>query len=175
MTSTSISTPEPAVADDHVQFSRRFLEHSRDEFRNGDLREASEKAWGAVAHALKAIAVHRGWQHNSHYLLHAISDQLGREFDQTKFFDHLAIASSMHQNFYENNRGEDAVAYAIDDIERFLAKLDEVRVSSPMPFTVSTTADQRRLRALLGWATAEVPAIGAHSGFGFSKGNLADG
>jgi hypothetical protein len=81
----------------------------------------------------------------------------------------------MHQNFYENNRGEDAVAYAIDDIERFLAKLDEVRVSSPMPFTVSTTADQRRLRALLGWATAEVPAIGAHSEVGFSKADPVDG
>ena len=175
MTTTSISTPEPAGADDHVQFSRRFLEHSRNELRNGELLQASEKAWGAVAHALKAIAVQRGWQHNSHYLLHAISDQLGREFDRTDFFDHLAIASSMHQNFYENNREEDAVAYAIDDIERFLAKLDEVRVSPPMPFTVSTTADQRRLRTLRGWGTAEVPAIGAHSDVGFTKADPADG
>ena len=175
MTTTPEPPPGRSDTDDHVQISRRFLEHSRNELLNGDLLQASEKAWGAVAHALKAIAVQRGWQHNSHYLLHAIPDQLGREFDREDFYSHLAMASSMHQNFYENNRGEAAIAYSIDDIERFVAKLDEIRVSPPRPFTVATREDQNRLRALLGWATAEVPAIGAHSEVGFSKGNLADG
>jgi hypothetical protein len=81
----------------------------------------------------------------------------------------------MHQNFYENNRGEAAIAYSIDDIERFVAKLDEIRVSPPRPFTVATREDQNRLRWLLGLPGSDIPAIGAHSDSGFSKAEPVDG
>ena len=32
----------------------------------GDLCQAGEKAWGAVAQLTKAVATHRGWQHSDH-------------------------------------------------------------------------------------------------------------
>ena len=174
MATTQSPGTEPANIRDHVEFSRRFLEHSREQLDKGDLLQASEKAWGAAAHSLKAIADGRGWNHNSHYLIHAILDQLAREFERPDFYDHLATALSMHQNFYENNRDVAAVAYAIDGVEQFLAKLDAVRSSPPRPFTVATRDDQNRLRWLLGLTGSDIPAIGAHSEVGFSKADPVD-
>ena len=36
--------------------SLRLIRHAQDELDRGDRLQASEKAWGAVAHQLKAIA-----------------------------------------------------------------------------------------------------------------------
>ena len=169
MTTTQSPAPEPAGLGDHVEFSRRFLEHSREQLTAGDLLQASEKAWGAVSHALKAVAIQRGWNHHAHYLLNYLGEQLAEEFESPDFYTHLAHANEMHRNFYENNRGERGVAVAIDDIGIFLEKLEEVRNSPPRPFTVTTRGDQQRLRWLLGVGGREAPAIGAHSEVGFSR------
>ena len=48
------------------QASQRFLAQARAKFSNGDLQQASENGWGAVAQMLKAIAEQRGWEHNRH-------------------------------------------------------------------------------------------------------------
>ena len=90
------------------------------------------------------------------------------EFDRRDFFAHLAIAESMHQNFYENDREEDLISRAIDDAETFLTKLDEVRTLPPRPYTISTVSAQSRLRRLLGLPRNEPPPIGSHSNIGFS-------
>lgn len=34
-----------AAAEQHREISSQFLEHAEDEFRKGDLLQASEKAW----------------------------------------------------------------------------------------------------------------------------------
>ena len=36
------------------------------ELAAGDLRQASEKFWGAAAQAMKSIADRHGWEHKSH-------------------------------------------------------------------------------------------------------------
>ncbi len=168
---TSIPSPAagPSSTDDHAQVSRHFLERAKSELLSGDTLQASEKGWGAAAHALKAIAIQRGWNHHAHYLLNYVSDQLAAEFERPDFHIHLALANEMHRNFYENYRDEDAVSRAIDDIGQFISKLEEVRNSPPRSFTVSTRADQQRLRWLLGVGSDEVPEIGARSEVGFSK------
>ncbi len=56
-------------ADDCAALSRRFVRQAQEEFDKGDRLQASEKAWGAAAHAVKAVAASRGWNHNSHRLL----------------------------------------------------------------------------------------------------------
>ena len=38
---------------EHVRISDRFLGQAQSEFERGDLLQASEKAWGAVAHYVK--------------------------------------------------------------------------------------------------------------------------
>ena len=40
--------------------SRHFLAQVDDELARGELEEASNKVWGAAAHAIKAVAERRG-------------------------------------------------------------------------------------------------------------------
>ena len=65
MTTTQQPSPGNADVGDHVLMSRNFLEQAKIELSKGDGLQASEKVWGAVAHALKAIGVQRGWRHRS--------------------------------------------------------------------------------------------------------------
>ena len=60
MATTQLPEPGESSIEDHVQLSRWFLEHARIEIANGNRLQASEKIWGAAAHALKAIAIQRG-------------------------------------------------------------------------------------------------------------------
>ena len=50
----------------HGEFSARLLDHADEEFEKGDMIQASEKAWGAVAHYVKSVAKARGWPDGSH-------------------------------------------------------------------------------------------------------------
>ena len=45
--------------------SRSLLAQARDELARGDVRQASEKGWGAAAQILKAVAEQRGWDQRS--------------------------------------------------------------------------------------------------------------
>ena len=41
--------------------SERLLAHAEREYANGDITQAINKAWDALAHCVNAIAVERGW------------------------------------------------------------------------------------------------------------------
>lgn len=169
MTTTPLPPPGEASIEHHVQMSRRFLEHARNELRMGNRLQASEKVWGAAAHALKAIGMQRGWNHRSHANVNAIGEHLTRECHEPDFARYLLIANAMHRNFYENDAEEDTIEMAIDDAGEFVTRLDEVRASPPRPYTVTDQADQRRLTRLLGLSENYQLPIGAHSSVGFSK------
>ena len=104
--------PEPGElgVEGHVQMSRLFLEHAGIYLGQGDRIQASEKVWGAAAHALKAIGEQRGWVHSNHSNIYDIGGQLGREFGQERqFLGYLSQAQAMHNNFYENIRDIPAI------------------------------------------------------------------
>ena len=67
------------TAAQHREISAQFLDHAEDEFRRGDLLQASEKAWGAVSHCVNAVARQRSWPLGSHRRLieNANADQQG--------------------------------------------------------------------------------------------------
>ncbi len=163
--------PEPGEAsiEEHVYMSRRFIPLAKRELEAGRRLQASEKTWGAAAHALKAIALQRGWQHKGHATLLAIADQLGKEFGDPDLSNHASIMDSMHTNFYENRRLVDAISSALDDAEAFLDKLDEIRNSSPRPFTVADDNDRISLGLVLGVRRGQRPPIGSYSNVGFSR------
>ena len=45
----------------HSVHSVRLLDHAGAALEEGDRLQASEKIWGAVSHALRAVASRRGW------------------------------------------------------------------------------------------------------------------
>ncbi len=130
---TTIPLPEPGAPsiEDHLAISRRFLDHARVELDKGDRLQAAEKVWGAAAHALKAIAIQRGWRHRSHDSVMSVGSQLARECGREDLAEHLISANAMHINFYENGVPAILIKAAINNVERYIDKLDSVRSLPP--------------------------------------------
>ena len=71
---------ETTPIEPHWAHSERLMQHAFDELAKGDRIQASEKAWGAMAHTLKAIADERGLTYGQHNqvrgVLHAITAEV---------------------------------------------------------------------------------------------------
>ena len=90
----------------------------------GDLRQASEKGWGAASQIIKAAAEERGWPHRQHRTLEqavvGLIDEtgdptLGRLFSQ---------ATAMHTNFYEGNWSVVMVRDALRQVSLFVTRVE---------------------------------------------------
>ena len=57
---------------EYVEQGRRFLNQAREELSRDDLRQASEKGWGATVQLLKAYADERGLEHDRHAKLFGV-------------------------------------------------------------------------------------------------------
>ena len=126
------------------------MEKAEDYLHQGDLKQASEKSWGAAACALKSIADQRGWQHQSHSLLNDISSQVADELSRPDLHEMFAVPRSLHQNFYENWLPEEAVTRLVDRTKAYLGELEAVSPQMPATFAVETRARRRRLERLTG-------------------------
>ena len=104
--------------------SRELLDQANRELAAGDSRQASEKAWGAAAQMVKAVAQDRGWQHNNHFLLFQTADWLAKETGDREIVSLFHTAGSLHTNFYENWQPATVVEAGIQDVEMLLDKLE---------------------------------------------------
>ena len=104
-------------ADNHLQISRRFSRQADDELTAGDHLQASEKAWGAVAHYLKSIAIRREWRHGGHRDYYVIINRLAEETANPEEFTMLfRLADSLHAHFYNDFKSSEDVRDNIQDI-----------------------------------------------------------
>ncbi len=108
----------------YTALSRRLIRQAQEEFDNGDRLQASEKAWGAAAHAVKAAAEQRGWRHNSHARLFHVVGRISREAADPEFLTLFKDASSLHQNFYEDWQPDEFVQDGIQRVQALVEKLD---------------------------------------------------
>jgi len=104
--------------------SRQMLAQARTELAAGDLRQASEKGWGAAAQMVKAIADRRGWEHKTHRHIWEAVRRLTDEVPGIELERLFRSANHLHSNFYENLDSRDAVADALDEVERFIGLLE---------------------------------------------------
>ena len=87
----------------HQDISNRFLEHAEEEFEKGDLLQASEKTWGAVAHCVKSVARKHGWPNKSHRDVSNNADRLIRLTEDPRQNQRLFhVVTNLHVNFYED-------------------------------------------------------------------------
>jgi uncharacterized protein (UPF0332 family) len=104
----------------YIDAAREMLEQAKKELGSGDLKQASEKIWGAAALAVKAHAYARErrrlashselWQHKSR-----IVEELGDWVDEA-----WNAANAMHINFYEGWADARSVERALGWVERFV-------------------------------------------------------
>lgn len=100
-----------------------LLEQARTELAAGDIRQASEKGWGAAAQAVKAIADARDWEHRNHAALFRVASRLATETEDDDINRWFLTASGLHVNFYENWLDPDAVSVGLDDIDQLVRRL----------------------------------------------------
>lgn len=138
-------TPAETCADN----SRRFIAEAHYELeKKGDRLQASEKASGAVAQAVKAIGYDREWRHNSHHLRREIVDLLAAEYGRPEFRALQNTADRLHDNFYEGRLHNYQVAADLADVDAWLPPLLAVRDLAPNQDFAPTPAQQRAIERL---------------------------
>lgn len=111
---------------EYVAASYELMGKAHDYLGQGDLRQASEKGWGAAAQIVKAVAEH--WRdadvvHGRHQDLRALVAGLAtveREPDLDMSFH---AAQDLHENFYENNLPRYIVDLDLRQVEEFRSKI----------------------------------------------------
>ncbi len=125
----------------------RFIRHAEEEMAKVHRLQASEKAWGALAQQLKAIAEQRGWELEAHYRLYDIARYLDKEYQRRGRVGSTVLAlAAGHRNFYENDVNEIQLDVAAEVVE----ELEGMRHRPPQPFTISTRSEQGMVRRLTG-------------------------
>ena len=101
-----------------------ILRQAFEELEDGDLRQASEKGWGAAASVVKAIAEQRRLEHHSHDSLFEVAALLTNESGDVNIRRDFQMASSLHTNFYEGWLREEMVRDGLDQVQRLLTALE---------------------------------------------------
>ena len=130
--------------------SREFIALAHQELAQGDLLQASEKAWGAAAAAIKSVAELRGWQHNAHTLIRAAAWRISREYRRPQIMGMISRVNDLHQNYYEYYLAEEEVAEGIAQVVELLSILEAVKTETPRPFTPGNRRDRQRIGMLDG-------------------------
>ena len=112
------------VTQTYREASRRLLAQAQSELAAGDVRQASEKGWGAAAQMVKSVAERRGWSHRSHAALYNVIARLVSETGDDEIRRLFAVAGDLHVNFYENWNNAENVAAGLGDVQRLLDRLE---------------------------------------------------
>ena len=103
-----------------------FMAQAWEELERGDLRQASEKGWGAASQMVKAAAEVRRWDHQSHGDLHNAVNLMVRELGDRPLRGLFASAGSLHHNFYEGWLTAEAVQGYLEEVEVFVERMERI-------------------------------------------------
>jgi len=113
-----LDPPERARA--YAEAALELLREAEAELARGDLRQASEKVWGAAALAVRAFAYWRdGVRLASHGELWRYAKKVAEELGEW-VHDAWAHANAMYVNFYEGWVSGEQVAAALNRVRRLV-------------------------------------------------------
>ena len=106
---------------DHAQTAAGFLADSDREFHAGDTLQASEKLWGAAAHAIMAVAQLRGLEYGTHRALINAARTIADEADDERLRSGILAARHFHSNFYNGTMEPEDIEYDRPLVHRYVA------------------------------------------------------
>ena len=125
----------------HAMISQDFLHKARVELEKGDLLQASEKAWGATAHTIEAVAEKRRWFSEADWKLRRaaliIADETGDDFLMGSY----SLTRDAHFNFYHHHYNAREIERAIDATAFLVAALDITLAPGYAPPYVNETVE----------------------------------
>ena len=148
--------PEPEIeqyrrekSDRYYWLCQRFLKHAQEELERGDTLQASEKAYGAIAHAVKAYGEYRGWNHYNHHRVALILDQLRDEENDPSLTESYDAVESLHNNYFEYELEPTRVRDRLDTAKSLVERVENLRRSTPNPLPSATLNREQRRRLTL--------------------------
>ena len=114
------------TAEEYRTASATLFDQAMSELDAGDLRQASEKLWGAAAQALKSLAERRDWRHGSHAHFFRIMARLESETEDAGLMLQFDAANQLHINFYENWLDEEQIRRRAEHVHRFVDHLARI-------------------------------------------------
>lgn len=147
-----MTTPDPSDNIGVIHYakeSRRLMLQANYELeRKGDRVQASEKAAGAVAHAVKAMGESRHWHHDSHNRRRRIVNLIAAEFAAPDLNLMQDTADKLHDNFYENTMYASEVRDRLNRVIPLLSGFMELLTRAPNPEFIPTPEQELMLRRL---------------------------
>ena len=127
--------------------SRELLAKARRELDAGDLLQASNKAWGAAAFALKAVAEKRRWFNEADWKLRRIASIVSDELNDQQIIRSYDSTRLAHFNFYQHEYDHREVEQAIEAAAYVVAQLEPTLSPDYEPpyINAATTAKIRSL------------------------------
>ena len=110
----------------HLKLSEKYMKDAEDFLLKKDYVQASEKAWGAAAQMVKALAAKKGKELRGHASLWEYMDELAEKLGDVELRYLWRTANTLHQNFYENWMPAREVELAVNDVRTFMMKLKAI-------------------------------------------------
>jgi hypothetical protein len=112
----------------HRRINAKYLGDARKLLQQGDYLQASEKYWGAAVQMIKVVAAKRRLALGTHRSISEFIAQLDKENPQMNLSVCYAMASTLHQNFYEDNIPPELVKDYSKGVEELIEKLQEIQI-----------------------------------------------
>ena len=140
--------PLPGV-EHHRKTSHRLILQARYELeKRGDRVQACDKASGAVAHGVKAVAESRYWRSDSHNHRRRIVNLLAVEYALPDLPVMQSFADDLHNNFYEDLMYEWEVRRHLERITGLLATFTGLLARAPNPDFIPDPEQERAIGRL---------------------------
>jgi hypothetical protein len=104
----------------YEEISRHLLEQAQEELDKGDILQASDKVWGATAHAVKAVCQRMGWNHHAHNHISAAANYAASGLNRYDLMEAFGFLEAMHINYYEHQKEADQVRLEVDRAVYFI-------------------------------------------------------
>ena len=145
------TAPGPSPDEESVrnmEIARHLLRQAREELDRGDILQASEKAWGAAAHAVKAVAEKRRWFNDADWRLGRIATVIAAEQGDGTISTYYRSVREAHYNFYHHEFSQMQVQEVVNDAASLVGKLEAVLANGSVPPPCVSPALQEEIRRL---------------------------
>ena len=107
----------------YEEISLHLLMQAQEELNRGDILQASDKVWGATAHAVKAVCQRMGWNHHAHNHLRAAANYVAAEFGRDDLMSAYGYRDALYTNYYEHQRSAGEIRVGINNAALFIREL----------------------------------------------------
>jgi hypothetical protein len=107
----------------YIKQADNYLKEYEREIKKRNLRQASEKLWGAASQIVKAYAEKKRWAHNGHRELFKVVSKISKETGDEELKALFSNASALHTNFYEGWFTKDEVETNAKLVKKFVDKI----------------------------------------------------